>query len=85
MDSDYVNHLCQLYPLKKEDLLRLWEEFQEYYKETPEEYIRRRHIELQSKGYRNQDIFKKIQDQLKIQRFKSTPLSTRQIRRIIYG
>ncbi|MBN1232591.1 MAG: hypothetical protein JXA60_04475 [Candidatus Coatesbacteria bacterium] len=51
---------------------------------TLEEYITKRHNEL-SKDLKNDQIYVIIQNEIKNLRFKSKPLSLRQIRRIIYG
>jgi hypothetical protein len=53
--------------------------------ETPEAFIRRRHIALQSQGIANEAIFTQLAAELERLRFRAPPLTTRQIRRIIYG
>ena len=50
-----------------------------------DEYITRRHGELQVQGESNQEIFERIAEELRALRFKAPELSARQIRRRIYG
>ena len=50
-----------------------------------DEYIARRHGELQVEGENNPEIFERIAAELRALRFKAPELSARQIRRRIYG
>lgn len=50
-----------------------------------DEYISLRHAELQAEGEPNPVIFERIADELSTLRFRAPALSTRQIRRRIYG
>ncbi len=50
-----------------------------------DEFIARRHAELQAQGEANSEIFERIAQELGALRFKAPPLSARQIRRRIYG
>ncbi len=50
-----------------------------------DEYVARRHGELQAQGESNSDIFERIAEELRTLRFKAPKLSARQIRRRIYG
>ena len=50
-----------------------------------DEYIARRHGELQAQGDSNSEIFERIAEELRALRFKAPKLSARQIRRRIYG
>jgi len=50
-----------------------------------DEYIARRHGELQTQGESNSEIFERIAQELRALRFKAPALSARQIRRRIYG
>lgn len=50
-----------------------------------DEYIARRHGELQAQGENNSEIFERIAEELRGLRFKAPELSARQIRRRIYG
>jgi len=50
-----------------------------------DQYIARRHGELQAAGENNSEIFERIAEELRVLRFKAPELSARQIRRRIYG
>ena len=50
-----------------------------------DEYIAERHSELQRQGESNERIFERIALELRNLRFKAPELSSRQIRRRIYG
>ncbi|RYZ06655.1 MAG: hypothetical protein EOO73_15260 [Myxococcales bacterium] len=50
-----------------------------------DEFIARRHAELQAQGETNTEIFERIAEELRALRFKAPELSARQIRRRIYG
>jgi hypothetical protein len=50
-----------------------------------DEFIARRHSELQARGESNPQIFERIAEELRGLRFKAPELSARQIRRRIYG
>jgi hypothetical protein len=50
-----------------------------------DEFIARRHAELQAQGENNPEIFERIAAELRELRFKAPELSARQIRRRIYG
>jgi hypothetical protein len=50
-----------------------------------DEFIARRHGELQAQGENNTEIFERIAEELRALRFKAPELSARQIRRRIYG
>ncbi|GAA3311870.1 hypothetical protein [Nonomuraea dietziae] len=56
-----------------------------YYSETVEEFVRRRHGELKSRGLTNDEIFPRIAAELPARRMAPPELSLRQLRRIVYG
>ena len=64
---------------------RLVDEVLAYFSETPEEFVRRRHRELQSEGVANSISFAAIATELAGRRVAGPKLSQRQIRRVIYG
>ena len=61
------------------------EEVLAYFAESPEQFIRRRHAQLQADEEKNDAIFDQIAAELKGRRFSAPELSQRQIRRLIYG
>jgi hypothetical protein len=56
-----------------------------YFSETIEEFVRRRHGELQRLQRKNEQIWPQIEDELAQRRFAAPGLSQRQLRRIVYG
>ena len=56
-----------------------------YYRETPESFVRRRHLELRQQGHSNSSIYTTIKLEMDQRVFATEPHSERQIRRIIYG
>jgi hypothetical protein len=53
--------------------------------EQPEEFVCRRHRELQAEGVTNTEIFARLRAELARWRFRAPEYSERQIRRLIYG
>jgi hypothetical protein len=56
-----------------------------YFSETVEEFVGRRHAELQGRQYRNDEIWPLIMAELGQRRFPAPALSERQLRRIVYS
>lgn len=56
-----------------------------YFDETTEEFVRRRHRELQGGGLANPAIFRLIAEELPHRVVLPPSLSLRQLRRIVYG
>jgi hypothetical protein len=64
---------------------RLVDEVLAHFSETSEEFVRRRHRELQADGVANAVSFAAIAGELAQRRVAGPRLSERQIRRVIYG
>lgn len=64
---------------------RLVDDVLAYFSETPEEFVRRRHRELQANGVANPESFAVIARELSGRRVAGPQLSERQVRRVIYG
>jgi hypothetical protein len=64
---------------------RLVDEVLAYFSETAEQFVRRRHGELQAAGVANSMSFAVIAAELAQRRVIGPKLSERQVRRIIYG
>ncbi len=57
-----------------------------YFSETVDQFVTRRHAELQGKSNkRNDDIWPQLAGELKARRFSAEELTERQLRRIVYG
>ena len=82
---DLLDHLGRVSPLGRAAASRLVDEVLAYFSESVEEYVVRRHRELQGRELRNEAIFACIAEELRLRRFAAPALSERQIRRLIYG
>lgn len=56
-----------------------------YYHEPVDDYVRRRHAELQLYGIRNAQAFGRIAGELRARVVAAPELTERQLRRIVYG
>jgi hypothetical protein len=80
-----IDHLGRTSGLPVGQLNRLIEDVLAFFDESAEEFVRRRHRELQQQGKPNSEIFARIGQEAAHRRFRAPPYSERQIRRIIYG
>ena len=83
--ADLIDHLCRNSQLNAREAEHLVAEVVAYYSQTADEFLRARHQELQSQGFGNTAIFSMLQLELNVRRFGAKPMTTRQIRRAIYG
>jgi len=82
---ELASHLARTTRLTPAEAQRVIDEVLAFLDETPETFVRRRHLELQSRGLDNRAIFTQLERELVGRRFRAPQLSIRQIRRIIYG
>lgn len=82
---DLLAHLGRISALGPSELTRLVEELLAYFSESIDEFVVRRHRELQTEELRNEAIFARLAEELRQRRFTAPSLSQRQIRRLIYG
>ena len=90
MDSNSLSperrrYLEEKYGLDPDELGLLLDDLWAFTEETLEEFVRRRHGELQRGGLRNEAIYKRIAEEASKGRFRDDSLSLRQVRRIVYG
>ncbi|GGV19081.1 hypothetical protein GCM10010495_37480 [Kitasatospora herbaricolor] len=83
--EDLLAHLTRTSPLGPREAARVVAEVLAYFSESTEEYVRRRHGELQARGLTNEKIFARLADELPARRVAAPQLSARQLRRIVYG
>ena len=83
--SELAMYLVRTTRLSEAEARKVIDEVLAFMNETPEDFIRRRHLSLQAQGYSNADIFTQVARDLHERRFRAPELSERQIRRIIYG
>jgi hypothetical protein len=83
--AELVTYLVRSTRLTAAEARKVVDEVVAFMDEMPEDFIRRRHLALQSQGFSNSEIFTQIALDLRERRFRAPELSERQIRRIIYG
>jgi hypothetical protein len=82
---DLLEHLERMTRLTRSEAERVVAEVLEYFSESLEQFVARRHAELQSEELRNADIFARVAAEARQRRFAAPRLSERQIRRMVYG
>ncbi|MEU1512354.1 hypothetical protein ABZ490_09355 [Streptomyces sp. NPDC005811] len=85
MHDELVDHLMRSTPLQRGEALRVIQDVLAFFDETTENYVRRRHRELQADGLVNAEIFERIAADLQYRAVAPPELSVRQLRRIVYG
>ncbi|MEI8094933.1 MAG: hypothetical protein WCG80_12040 [Spirochaetales bacterium] len=80
-----IEAISQTYSLDRDLVRRLDEEFRALSAETVEQFVVRRHQELQRAGWSNEAIYEQLQRETRGGRFRARELSVRQVRRLIYG
>nr|WP_211176915.1 hypothetical protein [Pseudonocardia acidicola] len=80
-----ITHLVRSTPLSANEAARVVAEVLGYFGEPVEDFVRRRHAELQSRGLTNNRIFEQVGAELAARRVAPPSLSARQLRRIVYG
>jgi hypothetical protein len=83
--EELVTHLVRTSGLERQDAERVVAEVVAFYSETPEDFVRRRHRELQRRGLANPAIFARVARELRARPVAAPQLSERQIRRLVYG
>ncbi len=83
--QDLLDHLCRSAAIEPEKAQQLLREMLHFYNETSNEFMQRRHLELQQQGMNNEEIYTTIQTEVAQRRFAAPAITTRQIRRVIYG
>ncbi|MFD0805966.1 hypothetical protein ACFQ0K_07705 [Nocardioides caeni] len=85
VDPHLVRHVRESAGLTAAEAERLIGDVLAFHHETVEEWVRRRHHELQGTGARNAEIFTRLRHELDGHVVTAPDLSERQLRRIIYG
>lgn len=83
--DDLIDHLVRSTALQRGEAARVILDVLAYFDETTEDFVRRRHRELQSGGLVNAEIFERIAAELPHRAVAPPELSLRQLRRIVYG
>jgi hypothetical protein len=83
--EELVEYLARTTRLERGQAERLVDEVLSFLGEQPEQFVRRRHLELQRQGLSNALIFSRLERELSRRRFAAPAYSRRQLRRIVYG
>jgi hypothetical protein len=84
-DPDLVERLVQSTGLTAAEAARVIGDVVAFHAETLEDFVRRRHADLQTHGTRNPEIFARLRAELSDRVVAAPDLTARQLRRIIYG
>lgn len=83
--ADLAAHLARTSLLTRDTAERLIGDVLAHHDETVEQFVARRHGELAAQGFKNEQIFGRLVEELPTRRFAAPKLSVRQVRRLIYG
>lgn len=83
--DDLVAHLVRSTSLSASEAERVVADVVGYFGEPVQDFVRRRHAELKQRGLNNDQIFAELGAELVTRRFAPPPLTTRQLRRLVYG
>ena len=84
--QDLISNVAASTGLPEATASRVVADVAAYFSETVDQFVKRRHAELQDKGNkRNDDIWPQLEAELASRRFRAESLSERQLRRIVYG
>jgi polyhydroxyalkanoate synthesis regulator phasin len=83
--EELVDHLTRSTPLNRGEALRVIQDVLAFFDETTQDFVRRRHRELQTQGLQNTEIFERIEADLKYRAVAPPELTLRQLRRMVYG
>ena len=83
--QDLARYLAASTGLPQSTAMRVIADVTTYFSETTEEFVRRRHAELQRGQRKNDEIWPVIAAELSQRRFAAPGLSERQLRRLVYG
>ncbi|MBM4204071.1 MAG: hypothetical protein FJ194_07970 [Gammaproteobacteria bacterium] len=84
-DPELIDYLQGLTGLPASRCQRLIEDVLSRFDESLERFVQRRHVELKADGLMNEAIYERLMVEVAGRRFVAPELSTRQIRRMIYG
>ncbi len=83
--QDLARYLTASTGLPQPTVVRVVADVVTYFSETAEDFVRRRHAELQARQHKNDEIWPLIVAELGQRRFAAPVLSERQLRRIVYS
>ncbi|MBB5790917.1 hypothetical protein [Jiangella mangrovi] len=83
--ADLVEQIVRTTGLSSGEARRVVADVAAYFSEDVDEYVKRRHQELQLRGAKNDEIFERIRAELTHRPVRAPDLTARQLRRIVYG
>ena len=83
--ADLVAHLVRSTPLNEAEADRVLADVVAWFAEPVPDFVRRRHRQLAARGLTNDQIFAALATELSERLFPAPPLSSRQLRRLVYG
>ena len=83
--QDLARYLAASTGLPQSIAVRVIADVTTYFSETVEEFVQRRHAELQRTQRKNDEIWPVIAAELRQRRFPAPSLSDRRLRRLVYG
>jgi cytidylate kinase len=84
-DDDLLQHVMRTTGLPAGSAARVIADVKAYFDESVEDFVRRRHHELQARGLTNDPIFERITAELRDRPVAAPELTVRQLRRLVYG
>jgi hypothetical protein len=85
VDAELIGQVSASTGLSAGEAARVVSDVIGWYRESVEDYVRRRHVHLRAYGKRNDEIFALIAAELRGRLVAAPDLSARQLRRIVYG
>ena len=83
--EELVTYLVRSSRLSTQEARHIVENVLAFLHETPEDFVRRRHLILQADGLSNAEIYLRVTAEIAARRFRAPAYTERQIRRMIYG
>lgn len=83
--ADLVRYVAASTGLPEQVAARVVADVVGYFAETAEQFVRRRHAELQARQVRNAEIWQRLAGELAARPVAAPTFTERQLRRIVYG
>jgi hypothetical protein len=83
--EELITQLTRSSRLNAREATHLVDEVLAFLDDSVEQFVRRRHQQLQREGIPNADIYRQVAQEAAALRFRAPGLSARQIRRLVYG
>ena len=83
--ENLLEHLRAVTGLDAATLEKILLEIQSWHEEDLRAWLQRRHRELRHAGWKNREIYPRLQEESRRTLVRPEPLSLRQIRRALYG